>query len=291
VQGGIAESTYVVHPGGDPSAIRLRYNVPVSIEDGGSLRFSFENGYMTESAPVAWQEVGGKRREVAVRFEQRGEDLIGFATGGYDGAYALYIDPTYAWHTFHGSVAGNDQARGIALDSGGNVYVAGISAGTWNGPGAAAPLNPYAGGADIVVVKLSGAGAYAWHTFYGSASNDTAYGIAPDAGGNVYVAGYSRAAWNGPGAAAPLNPHAGGDDIVVVKTPGSPTYTVTYNGNGNTSGTAPADQTKTHDVALTLQTNTGSLAKTGYTFSGWNTAADGSGTSYAEGASYTATPP
>jgi hypothetical protein len=44
-------------------------------------------------------------------------------------------------------------------------------------------------------------------------------------------------------------------------------------------------------VALTLQTNTGSLAKTGYTFSGWNTAADGSGTSYAEGASYTATPP
>jgi uncharacterized repeat protein (TIGR02543 family) len=66
------------------------------------------------------------------------------------------------------------------------------------------------------------------------------------------------------------------------------TYTVTYSGNGNTSGTAPADQSKTHDVPLTLQTNTGSLAKTGYTFSGWNTAANGTGTGYAEGAGYTA---
>jgi hypothetical protein len=66
------------------------------------------------------------------------------------------------------------------------------------------------------------------------------------------------------------------------------TYAVTYNGNGNTSGTAPADQIKTYDVALTLRANTGALARTGYTFSGWNTAANGTGTDYAEGASYTA---
>lgn len=63
-------------------------------------------------------------------------------------------------------------------------------------------------------------------------------------------------------------------------------YTVTYDGNGNISGTAPATQDKTHDVALTLRRNTGELARTGYTFSGWNTSA--SGTSYAKGASYTA---
>lgn len=68
----------------------------------------------------------------------------------------------------------------------------------------------------------------------------------------------------------------------------APTYAVTYNGNENTSGTPPTGQTKTYNVILTLATNTGGLAKTGYTFSGWNTAADGSGTSYAAGASYTA---
>ena len=64
------------------------------------------------------------------------------------------------------------------------------------------------------------------------------------------------------------------------------TYSVTYNGNGNTSGTVPDAQTKTYGVPLTLRTNTGTLAKTGFTFNGWNTSADGTGTSYAAGASY-----
>jgi uncharacterized repeat protein (TIGR02543 family) len=65
------------------------------------------------------------------------------------------------------------------------------------------------------------------------------------------------------------------------------TYSVTYNGNSNTGGTAPSSQTKTHDVSLTLATNTGDLTRTGYTFAGWNTAADGLGTPYASGASCT----
>jgi len=67
-----------------------------------------------------------------------------------------------------------------------------------------------------------------------------------------------------------------------------PTYTITYNPNGATSGTAPASQTKTNGISLTLASNSGNLARTGYTFAGWNTAAAGSGTSYAAGANYTA---
>jgi len=61
------------------------------------------------------------------------------------------------------------------------------------------------------------------------------------------------------------------------------TYTVTYNANNGTGG--PTTQTKTHDVALTLS---GSVpTRTGYTFAGWNTYSNGSGTSYVSGASYT----
>jgi uncharacterized repeat protein (TIGR02543 family) len=66
-----------------------------------------------------------------------------------------------------------------------------------------------------------------------------------------------------------------------------PTYTVSYHTNGATSGTAPSAQIKTNGIALTLASNGGNLAKPGYTFSGWNTDDDGSGMSYAEGASYT----
>ena len=64
-------------------------------------------------------------------------------------------------------------------------------------------------------------------------------------------------------------------------------YTITYSGNSNTGGTAPA--VTTGNGSVTLRGNTGTLARTGYTLGGWNTAADGSGTHYALSASYNLT--
>jgi uncharacterized protein (TIGR02145 family)/uncharacterized repeat protein (TIGR02543 family) len=61
------------------------------------------------------------------------------------------------------------------------------------------------------------------------------------------------------------------------------TYTVTYNANGGTG--APGNQTKTLGVTLTLSTDV--PTREGYTFASWNTSANGSGTSYVPGASYT----
>jgi uncharacterized repeat protein (TIGR02543 family) len=77
------------------------------------------------------------------------------------------------------------------------------------------------------------------------------------------------------------------DDLTYTKTAPA-TFTITYNGNGNDSGTAPDSQSKTENVSITLATNSGNLTKDGFTFAGWNTAADGTGIHYAEGASYTA---
>ena len=59
-------------------------------------------------------------------------------------------------------------------------------------------------------------------------------------------------------------------------------YTVSYNGNGSTSGTAPATVTVDSGGSTTAAANP--FTKTGSTFTGWNTAANGSGTSYAAGA-------
>jgi hypothetical protein len=66
------------------------------------------------------------------------------------------------------------------------------------------------------------------------------------------------------------------------------TYSVTYNGNGNTGGTVPVDATAYFaGGAATVLGNTGSLVKTGYRFVSWNTAANGTGTSYAPASAYT----
>jgi uncharacterized protein (TIGR02145 family) len=60
-------------------------------------------------------------------------------------------------------------------------------------------------------------------------------------------------------------------------------YTVTYNDNGKGSGNAPASSTNTALSTVTVSTNSGNLQKSGFIFEGWNTAADGSGTTYAAG--------
>lgn len=70
---------------------------------------------------------------------------------------------------------------------------------------------------------------------------------------------------------------------IALKKYGTPiTYTVTYNGNDSDGGTVPTDASSPYDRddIVTVLGNTGTLTKSGYTFSRWNTAANGSGTTY-----------
>lgn len=60
--------------------------------------------------------------------------------------------------------------------------------------------------------------------------------------------------------------------------------TITFNANGG-SGTVPTAISTYVGVANTIPSN--SLTRTGYTFDGWNTASDGSGTAYATGSTIT----
>jgi uncharacterized repeat protein (TIGR02543 family) len=55
------------------------------------------------------------------------------------------------------------------------------------------------------------------------------------------------------------------------------TYTINFNGNGYTSGST-SSMSMTYDTAKNLTAN--GFTKSGYHFAGWNTKADGSGTSY-----------
>ncbi len=66
-----------------------------------------------------------------------------------------------------------------------------------------------------------------------------------------------------------------------------PTYTVTYNPNKAKGGKVPTDPNNyTNGEAATVLSNSGSLVNTGSIFAGWNTKADGTGTSYAAGTTF-----
>ena len=66
-------------------------------------------------------------------------------------------------------------------------------------------------------------------------------------------------------------------------------YTVTYNANetqhqtGVTSGSVPNQLSQAANSVVTVSTNSGNLARQGFTFAGWNTLANGTGTTYAPG--------
>lgn len=79
------------------------------------------------------------------------------------------------------------------------------------------------------------------------------------------------------------------DNFKVTSSPAIPE--MVYNGNGNTAGSAPVDPNSpyTNGATVTVIGNTGGLEKPAFAFSGWNTAANGSGTTYQPGDSFTIT--
>ncbi|CAM5547613.1 SLH domain-containing protein OS=Lysinibacillus sphaericus OX=1421 GN=LS41612_16060 PE=4 SV=1 [Lysinibacillus sphaericus] len=114
--------------------------------------------------------------------------------------------------------------------------------------------------------------------------------------GNLVRDGYLFAGWNtqvdGQGTMYQANDvfPIGTADVILyaqwTKT-NTPAYTVTYDANGATSGTVPQDSTQYEEnKTVTVQGNSGQLVRTGYTFTGWNTQADGKGISYAENATF-----
>jgi hypothetical protein len=116
-------------------------------------------------------------------------------TSGED-AFAAKLDSNgnLIWNTFLGSSAGIDAARAVAVDGSGNIYLAGDSGATWG-----SPVRAFSGGLnDAFAAKLDSNGNLTWNTFLGGSSADEGDAVTVDGNGNIYVGGYSSAAWGSP---------------------------------------------------------------------------------------------
>ena len=117
--------------------------------------------------------------------------------------------------------------------------------------------------------------------------------------GNVWRTGYTLGGWNMQSNGSGTTYAEGGTfempaNAVVLYAKWDPiTYTVTYNGNGNTGGNVPVDPSSpyAYQTTVTVLGNTGTppLEKTPSWFGGWNTMPDYSGTTYQAGNQFTIT--
>jgi hypothetical protein len=111
--------------------------------------------------------------------------LPGQTSAGGEDAFVRKLSPAGVelWTIQFGSPA-LDRAWGVAVDVSGNIILAGHTDGTL-------PGQANAGGGDAFVQKLSPAGAELWTSQFGSLHEDRANGVAVDASGNIFVAGYT----------------------------------------------------------------------------------------------------
>ena len=204
--GRTVEKLFYVQPGAAPEwiRVRLRGGQGLQVNGHGELEVVTPLGVVRGSRPVAYQEVGGQKAQVAVRYVVEGE-TYGFEVGAYDRSQPLVIDPILA-ATFLG---GSDiaQAFALALDSTGHVYVAGITDSAdfpGIGPGAA---DSTFDNREVFVAKLDAElSTILAATFLGGSGEEAVHTLALDSTGHVYVAGATGSAdfpGIGPGAADP----------------------------------------------------------------------------------------
>ena len=126
---GQLEFDFVVAPGADPSPILLAFDGArrVQLNDRGEIELLTAAGTLTQHKPVVYQERAGRRTQVDGHYEPRGDRQFALLVGKYDHTRPLIIDPTLVFFSSVGG-SGPDQVNGLALDSQGNIYLAGQTA-------------------------------------------------------------------------------------------------------------------------------------------------------------------
>ncbi len=196
------EYDFEVSPKADPSRIALSFldrggseQLPIGLAGDGSLLVHTPLGDLRHNPPIAYQEAGSGRTQVAVSFDIRADGEVGFQLGEYDRARPLVIDPTLVYSSFLGGSA-EDVGFGCDIDDGGFVYVTGRTKSA-NFPLANAGQTGLRGAMDIFVSKIdpatNGSGGLVYSTYLGGTKEEGSafsdMGIAVDGSGAAYVTG------------------------------------------------------------------------------------------------------
>jgi MYXO-CTERM domain-containing protein len=206
---GRMEYDFVVAPGADASAIRLKFDgTRARLAPNGDLALPVVDKEVRFARPLAYQMKNGVRQPVESGFKVAKNQQVGFKLGAYDRGRELIIDPTLI---FLGALGTGDQQsvpNGMAVDAAGEIiltgitndltfptttgalqtscqtYSAGATAGGYVRCGASSASSGF-------VTKISADGASLVYSTYLHGGGGAEYGssVAVDAQGDAYVLG------------------------------------------------------------------------------------------------------
>jgi len=211
-QGGL-KYNFIVHPGADPSLIKLRYKWTdkPELQKDGSLKINTPMGNIAEGVPISYghsSPLQGEQEGLSIPTHYIIQDNeISFNVAQYNKNQMLVIDPTLVWSTFYGGQTMSPEfSQGSMQYDGFHVYVTGF----FEYPQGLPTVNP-GGGAYFIgtlsnnyqnfILQFTTAGVLRWATYFGGTASfpvtvggintyltDNVLAIASD-GSHVWVTG------------------------------------------------------------------------------------------------------
>lgn len=193
---------FVVKPGGDPTAILMKYMGinGLKVNREGSLDIKTGLGSVFEQKPFVYQIKNGKIVEIKSKFKVK-ENRVWFELGEYDREIELVIDPTIVFATYNGAISDN---FGMTATYGydGTAYTGGMVFGNNYPRPDAAALDSSAivgnssssGITDVFISKYNQDGTQMlWSAFLGGGTNsngtETVHSLICDSSNNLYLYG------------------------------------------------------------------------------------------------------
>ncbi|HEY2384666.1 MAG TPA: SBBP repeat-containing protein [Terriglobia bacterium] len=214
------EYDFTVAPGASAKLIDIGFErgAKLKLSGEGDLLITVGRQEIRQSKPTTYQNIDGRRTLVDSKYVLHGGGRAGFEVAGYDHSKPLIIDPQLVYSTF---APGMTREYGIAVDSGGNAYLAGTT--DDGGP------NDQATNAFVAKLNASGT-AFLWFSSFGSSGySDSATAIAVDAAGNAYATGWTEYGFRPPYPPFPTTSNA----IHPAPTAGWNAFVTKFDTNGN----------------------------------------------------------
>jgi uncharacterized protein (TIGR03437 family) len=190
------EYDLVVAPGANPRQIELAWEgvERLEVNADGDLVLATRLGEIVEKRPRVYQEIAGRRVEVAASYLLRPHKRVAFELARYDHGSPLVIDPVMLVYSSYLGGSGQDGASSIAVDSQGSAYVGGWTTST-DFPTQGAYQSTLKGSEAVFVTKLSPAGnALVYSTYLSGNGTDSLQEIAVDTAFSAYVTGSTTSA-------------------------------------------------------------------------------------------------